>query len=320
MNDKRGRHIDYLRISLTDRCNLRCRYCMPEEGTELFAHEEILTLEELVRICRLMAGLGIRHIKLTGGEPLVRKNVVWLVKELRRIPGIEDITMTTNGILLNELAEPLKAAGISSVNISLDTLDRKRFAQITRRDAFDAVLSGIQAAEDAGLARKINCAVMDDFSEDEVAEFARFSIAHRVPVRFIEMMPIGQGCGYTARNNDRLLELLKMQYSDVTKAEKTMGNGPAVYYEFAEGKGCAGFISAVHHKFCSQCNRIRLTSDGYMKLCLAKEDGISLRTRMRQGIEDSELARMIRETIEEKPEGHSFGNQKIQGTMNRIGG
>lgn len=323
MNDNRGRRIDYLRISVTDRCNLRCRYCMPEEGTELFSHDEMLSLEELVRVCRCAAKLGISRIKLTGGEPLVRKNVVWLAGQLRDIPGIEDITMTSNGILLAEMAADLKRAGISCVNVSLDTLDAKRFAMITRRDSYEAVMRGIRSAKEAGLEVKINCAVMEDFQEPDVLDFAEFSIHNGIPVRFIEMMPIGQGRSFTALDNDRLLEVLKRCYQDVVPVEKQMGNGPAVYYAFADGKGCVGFISAVHHRFCGQCNRVRLTSDGYLKLCLAHEDGVNLRDVIRSGAGDGQLKAVMAESIGRKPEGHLFGSGKREETcinMNRIGG
>lgn len=332
MNDNQGRRIDYLRISVTDRCNLRCRYCMPEEGTSLFAHDDMMTLEELARVCRLAAGLGISRIKLTGGEPLVRKNVVWLVEQIRQIPGIEDITMTSNGILLSETAEALKAAGLSCVNVSLDTLDAGRFAAITRRDSYEAVRAGIRRAQAAGLTVKINCAVMEDFRETDVLDFAAFSVEERLPVRFIEMMPIGQGRSYTALDNDLLLETLKQNYQDVIPVERPLGNGPAVYYEFAGGRGCVGFISAVHHRFCGQCNRIRLTSDGYLKLCLAHEAGVSLRDAMRGGMDDEALTALMAANIRQKPECHGFGGANEDGenrgsgedetciNMNRIGG
>lgn len=323
MNDDRGRRIDYMRISVTDRCNLRCRYCMPEEGTALFSHDEIMTLEEYVTVCRCAARLGISRIKLTGGEPLVRKNVVWLTGQICQIPGIEDVTMTTNGILLTEFAGNLKAAGLSSVNISLDTLDRERFAQITRRDAFDAVLAGIRAAAETGLKVKINCAVLEDFREEEVLAFAEFSVKYRIPVRFIEMMPIGQGRRLHAVDNDCLLEILKRHYPDVTPAAGPAGNGPAVYVDFAQGRGCVGFINAVHHKFCDRCNRVRLTSDGYLKLCLARNDGVSLRDALRAGMDEDGLLKLMENTIRQKPEGHGFGvedGEEIRTDMNRIGG
>lgn len=322
MKDSLGRAINYIRISVTDRCNLRCLYCMPEEGTSLYRHEDMLTLEEIIRICRCAAELGISRVKLTGGEPLVRRNVVWLTAQLLTIPGIEEVTMTTNGILLNEQAAALAAAGLHSVNVSLDTLDRSRFAMLTRRNEYDAVMRGIEAAVAAGLKVKINCAVSEHFALSEVKEFAEFSIRNQIPVRFIEMMPIGQGQDFKTLDNDILLETLKAAYPDVTLTRQPLGNGPAVYYTFAGGKGCIGFISAVHHQFCGSCNRVRLTSDGFLKLCLAQEDGISLRDQMRSGITDDDLMRVVSNTIMQKPVSHQFDTKKGRQnlTMNRIGG
>lgn len=328
MKDKQGREIDYLRISVTDRCNLRCRYCMPEEGCESFAHQEMMTLEELVHVSKCMASLGVKRIKLTGGEPLVRKNVVWLVDEIHKIPGIEEITMTSNGILLADMAAALKASGLAGVNVSLDTLDRERFLYITRRDEFDQVMKGIRTAKAAGLQVKINCAVLEPLSLEALRAFAEFSVRQQLPVRFIEMMPIGQGCAFSTADNDQLLKMLKESYSDVKLLPKKMGNGPAVYYEFAKGQGCIGFISAVHHRFCDSCNRVRITSDGYLKLCLASDDGISLREAIRGGIGAEALIEMIKaKVLFGKPEGHHFAlpEDRKQGehtgeNMNRIGG
>lgn len=323
MNDNLGRNIDYLRVSLTDRCNMRCRYCMPEEGTTLYSHQEMLTLEEVARVCGCAARLGISRIRLTGGEPLVRRNVVWLTKQLTALPGITEVSMTTNGALLPEYAAGLKEAGLSGVNVSLDTLNRERFLHITRRDLYDQVLAGIGAAKTAGLKVKLNCAVSEDFDRKEVLDFAQFSIVRQIPVRFIEMMPIGQGRTQRTVDNDTLLEVLKKEYPDTETLQKSLGGGPAVYYTFAGGKGCIGLISAVHHKFCGQCNRVRLTSDGYLKLCLAREDGIGLRDRLRGGISEEELMEIMAEAIRHKPEGHSFGldgDRRTNINMNRIGG
>lgn len=322
MKDSLGRTINYIRISVTDRCNLRCLYCMPEEGTHLYEHADMLTLEEIIRVCGCMAKLGISRVKLTGGEPLVRKNVVWLTKQLLAIPGIEDVTMTTNGVLLKEHAKALYEAGLSSINVSLDTLDRSRFAMLTRRDQYETVLAGITAAKEAGMKVKINCAVTEHFQLPEVAEFAEYSVRNQIPVRFIEMMPIGQGQAFQTLDNDVLLQSLKENYSDVTLTKQTMGNGPAVYYSFSDNQGCIGFISAVHHQFCSSCNRVRLTSDGYLKLCLAQEAGISLRDVMRQGITDGDLSETVKQIILQKPVSHQFGSgvRQPELTMNRIGG
>lgn len=322
MKDLCGRNIDYIRISITDRCNLRCRYCMPEEGVELMSHDEILTYQEILRICRAGAGLGITKVKVTGGEPLVRKGVEIFVKELTGIPGIEDVTMTSNGWLLKEKAAALKEAGLSCVNVSLDTLDPVRFAEITRRDVFASVMEGIESARAAELKVKINCAVMEDLTEEEVLAFSRFSMEKAVPVRFIEMMPIGQGSNYKALDNDRLSAILKETYGGLREDHRIKGNGPAVYYTWGDGTGSIGFISALHHKFCSSCNRVRLTSDGYLKLCLDSSLGVDLKGPMRQGISDEELYGLMKEWIKKKPESHHFEEKrrKSELNMNQIGG
>lgn len=322
MKDQCSRNIDYIRISVTDRCNLRCRYCMPEEGVELLSHEDILTYDEILRICRAGLKMGISKVKVTGGEPLVRKGVESLVKDLNAMPGIEDVTMTTNGWLLKEKAPALKAAGLSSVNVSLDTLDPVRFAQITRRDAFASVMEGIESAVSAGIKVKINCAVMEDLKKEDVLAFSRFSMERGIPVRFIEMMPIGQGANYKAMDNDQLAEILREAYGELREARQVKGNGPAVYYTWGDGKGFVGFISALHHKFCGSCNRVRLTSDGYLKLCLDSSLGVDLKGPMRNGISDEGLLSLMEEWIRKKPESHHFEekNRKTDINMNQIGG
>lgn len=327
MLDKTGRTIDYIRISVTDRCNFRCRYCMPETGAVMMKHQDLLTFEEIARVVRISVSLGITKIKLTGGEPLVRKGIVSLVGMIREIPGVTDITMTSNGCLLGEMSPGLKRAGLLAVNVSLDTLNPERFADITRRNAFDQVLEGIQGAREAGLAVKINCAVMEDMKQEEFLQFAAFARKYGIPVRFIEMMPIGQGRVYDALDNEAVLELLKTHYPGMYRIDKNMGNGPAVYYSFSDSEGSIGFISAVHHKFCQSCNRIRLTPDGFLKLCLASGRGIDLRTPLRMGIGEAELTELIKAQIEDKPLSHHFGDRgwedeaKNSGkTMNQIGG
>lgn len=325
MTDHNGRVIDYLRISVTDRCNLRCRYCMPEEGIPLMKHEDILTYDEITRICAAGARLGIRKVKLTGGEPLVRRGLDSLIEMLHHIAGIEDITLTSNGYLLGEQAGILKEAGLSSVNISLDTLHAERFFNITRRDCFYRVLEGINTAIKAGLNVKINCAVMPELTPSEVLDFAEFSCDRQIPVRFIEMMPIGQGRAIKAMDNEELADILRTRYPDLHRISGPAGNGPAVYYGFRNGEnleGCVGFISAVHHKFCKACNRVRLTSDGFLKLCLDSPEGVDLRTPLRNGAAERELAQIMEKCILQKPESHHFGeNREETGlNMNQIGG
>ncbi|MFT4007487.1 MAG: GTP 3',8-cyclase MoaA [Lacrimispora sp.] len=322
MKDQCSRTIDYIRISVTDRCNLRCRYCMPEEGVELLSHDDILTYQEILRICEAGSKLGISKAKITGGEPLVRKGVESLIRDLKKLPGIEDVTMTTNGCLLKEKAQVLKKAGLSSVNVSLDTLDPVRFAEITRRDAFESVMEGIESAVSAGLKVKINCAVMEELKKEEVLAFSRFSMERGIPVRFIEMMPIGQGTNYKAMNNDQLAQILGEAYGELREDRKVKGNGPAVYYTWGDGKGSVGFISALNHKFCGSCNRVRLTSDGYLKLCLDSALGVDLKGPLRRGISDEELYSLMEEWIRKKPESHHFEekHRKTDLNMNRIGG
>lgn len=322
MKDSFNRNIDYIRVSVTDQCNLRCTYCMPEKGVSFLPHKEILSYEEIIRICKEGARLGIRKIKITGGEPLLRRDIEFLIKELAGLEGIENLTMTTNGILLKEKARNLKAAGISSVNVSLDSIERERFARITRRDCFLEVMEGIDAALAEGLLVKVNCAVMEDLEKEEILSFARFSRESQIPVRFIEMMPIGQGKNYKLMGNDDLARLLSDTYGDLKKIRRTVGNGPAVYYTWEDGKGIIGFISALNHKFCQDCNRIRLTCDGFLKLCLDSAYGVDLKSPLRQGISDDELYELLKLWIKKKPECHHFLDEREESgfNMNQIGG
>jgi cyclic pyranopterin phosphate synthase len=295
---------------------------MPEEGISPLCHEDILTYQEIERICKAGARLGIRKVKVTGGEPLVRKDIEVLIKELAKIPGIEDVTMTTNGCLLKEKSAELKAAGLSSVNVSLDTLDPGRFARITRRDCFESVLEGIDSALAAGLKVKINCAVMEELTKEEVLAFARFSMERRIPVRFIQMMPIGQGKNYKALENDDLAGILSEAFGELKESREVKGNGPAVYYTWGDGTGFIGFISAVSHKFCRTCNRVRLTSDGYLKLCLDSPAGVDLKGPLREGISDDSLFGLMKQSIRNKPESHHFEEDlgETGPNMNQIGG
>lgn len=325
MIDSHQRVIDYLRVSVTDRCNLRCVYCMPEEGVESIPHDKILSFDEIVRICRVMAEDGLTKIKLTGGEPLVRRGIPSLVRLLKAIPGIEQVTITTNGILLPELAGPLVEAGIDAVTVSLDTVNRERFKAITRRDQLDKVLEGIRVmSEDhPHVPLKLNC-VLKAEEEDilAVAEFARNNPIH---VRYIEMMPIGFGQKQDFRNEEWLRALLESHYGKLVSYGEALGNGPAVYYEAEGFLGKFGFISAVSHKFCHLCNRVRLTSDGLIKSCLQYDIGVRLKEMMADGCSDEELKARIREAIVMKPDGHHFDrNEAFEGqeirTMSQIGG
>lgn len=324
MIDGNGRNIDYLRISIIDRCNLRCVYCMPEDGVESVSHVEILSYEEIIKLAKVFAGLGFRKIKLTGGEPLVRKNVAHLVKEMKDIEGIEQVTLTTNGILLAETMDALAEAGIGGINLSLDTLNPKVFEKITRRDSFEKVKEGFQAAlKYPQIPLKINCVPMG-LEGQNVLEMAELARKYPVHVRFIEMMPIGLGKQFEFCSEGSILEGLKERYGEAVPYEESLGNGPGHYYSFPGFQGKIGFISAISHKFCSSCNRVRLTSQGYLKSCLQYDIGTDLKKLLREGAGENALRCAIEETILRKPIGHQFGSQPAnhaeEHMMAQIGG
>ena len=308
MLDKLNRKIDYLRISVIDRCNLRCVYCMPEEGIESIPHDEILTYDEILRICEIVSELGIRKIKITGGEPLVRKDIVNLIRDIKNIDKIEQVTLTTNGILLHEMLDDLYDAGIDAINISLDTLNKDNFKKITRRDGLEKVLMSIDKAYDLGIRVKINCLAIRDFNLRELVEIASFAKDREIDVRFIELMPIGFGKKYTQIDNDEILSILESRFGTFEIVTEKRGNGPAKYYRNQNMKGCIGFISAISHEFCESCNRIRLTSSGFLKLCLHYNKGIDLKEPIRNGISDEDLKKLIQDTIWNKPISHKFGH------------
>lgn len=306
MLDQYGRRINYLRISVTDRCNLRCRYCMPE-GVQDVGMKNILTFEEIWEIVKVSVSLGITHIRITGGEPLVRKGCADLILGIRKIPGVETITMTTNGVLLGNYAKQLKEAGVDGVNISLDTLDPEEFCQITGKREFPAVLAGIRAAKDAGLPVKLNAV---NRKELDPVPLVRYAQNENLPLRFIEMMPVGYGKQYVGRSNEELREMLEKTFGTAEKLVDSeelsrMGSGPAVYYRFSDLKVPVGFISAIHGKFCDTCNRVRLTAEGYLKLCLCYDQGVDLRHVLREE-EKENLRTVMEEAIFRKPATHCF--------------
>lgn len=306
MLDRYGRVINYLRISVTDRCNLRCCYCMPE-GVQDVGMKNILTFEEIWEIVRTGVSLGITHIRITGGEPLVRKGCVDLIRGIREIPGVETITMTTNGVLLGNYAKQLKEAGVDGVNISLDTLDPEEFYKITGKRELQEVLAGIRAAKTAGLPVKLNAV---NRKELDPIPLVRYAQEENLPLRFIEMMPVGYGKKYVGRSNEELRETLEAVCGNaecMTNREELsrMGSGPAVYYQFSDLKVPVGFISAIHGKFCDTCNRVRLTAEGYLKLCLCYDEGEDLRRVLREG-EKENLRTIMEQTIFRKPAAHCF--------------
>ena len=310
MLDRYGRNIDYLRISLTDRCNLRCVYCMPEEGIHQIPRTEILDTDEIVRVCRAASELGISKIKLTGGEPLVRRICIPLVKELKALPGISQVTLTTNGILLAEQLPELMEAGLDAVNISLDTLAAETFERITRRNALSQVLQGMEKALSyPSLKVKVNC-VPTFQSEADLIQIAGLARANPLHVRFIEMMPIGLGREFAARGEEQIKALLEKEYGEMIPTKETLGNGPCHYYTLENFQGRIGFISALSHKFCDSCNRVRLTSTGFLKGCLQFENGADLKALIRGGCSDETLKAAIEKVIYEKPAGHNFQEKK----------
>ena len=307
MKDQYGRQINYMRVSVTDRCNLRCIYCMPEEGIKQVSHQDILTYDEIVQIVNAAAAVGITRIKLTGGEPLVRKNLAGLVEALRAVPGIEEVTVTTNGILLKEQIGKLAKAGISAVNISVDSLDPDMYASIARKDALAAVLEGMEAAVSCpGLKLKINFVTLKGLNEEESVRLAQIARERPIDVRFIEMMPMGLGRDFQGSSQKEVLERLRETFGPEQYLDGNFGNGPATYVHFNGFAGKIGFISALSHKFCSECTRIRMTAEGFLKPCLQYASGEDLREMIRNGASEEELIRAINRTIYYKPACHHF--------------
>ena len=325
MFDRYQREIHYLRLSVTDLCNLRCRYCMPD-GVEKLEREAVLTYEEFLRLAALFARCGIDTVRVTGGEPLVRKNVAQLVAGLKAAPGIRRVTLTTNAVLLAEQLPALLDAGLDSVNISLDTLRPEVFRQITARDDFAAVQAGLQAALESGLPVKLNCVPQAGVNEGELEQLAALAKDNAMQVRFIEMMPIGYGAAMPCISGPELRARFARRWPELAPLsaaqEHSLGDGPAVYYTVPGWQGSIGFIAAVHGKFCASCNRVRLTSQGFLRPCLASETGCDLRALLRSGADDAQLLAAIRETIWAKPREHHFNDSSMPATrgMYRIGG
>ena len=334
MKDGHGRTIDYLRVSLTDRCNLRCIYCMPEEGVDQVGHDEILRIEEIEQLIRVATRIGIKSVRLTGGEPTVRKGVVDLIRNVSAMPEIENVSMTTNAILLPRMADDLREAGLSRVNISLDTLDRDQFFFITRRDDFDKVMEGIDAALAAGFNPvKINAVAVRQLNQDFLA-FAKLSIDRPLHVRFIEYMPVGTSSGVDGNGwgpddvisceelreiiNERAVAEGLEPLQPVGADGKPIGWGPAQYYQFPGALGTVGFISPVSRHFCSECNRLRLTADGKLRPCLFSDVEFDVKTALREGGEEAAY-KVFLEALGEKPDEHhdKVGTER---NMYQIGG
>jgi len=323
--DPFGRSINYLRLSVTDRCNLRCTYCMAEDMTFL-PKQQILSLEELRDAAAAFVELGIKKIRLTGGEPLIRRDILKLVTALSALPGLNELTMTTNGLLLPNMAKPLKDAGIARLNISIDSLKADRFKQLTRVGELEQVLAGVQAAKAAGFARiKLNAVILAGFNDDEVLDLAHFAIANGLDISFIEEMPLGEISSHRRRDTQITSEHIRQQlaahYSLLDSAETT--GGPSRYLRVADSDSKIGFISPMSNNFCGSCNRVRMTAEGRLLLCLGNEHSLDLREILRAFPGDSaRLKRAIVEAIGDKPERHHFDPEQVDIVrfMNMTGG
>lgn len=317
MIDRLGREIQYLRLSITERCNLRCRYCMPECGIYKKAHEEMLTEEEMIQAVEAAAALGIKKVRITGGEPLIKKNVLSICQKVAEIGGIEEVCLTTNGVLLSQLAKPLKEAGVKSVNISLDTLNREKFQYLTRMGSFEDVWNGFLKALEVGFEKvKINTVLIGGFNDDEISELANLTREYPVDVRFIELMPMYDGGDFGPEALipysvvlEKLPELLPVKKEE----------GVAKLYRFSDGKGNVGLISPINSDFCGSCNRLRLTADGNLKPCLHAKEEFPIK-----GMDFAGMAEQMKRAIGAKPACHgelSYENRSRAGRlMNEIGG
>jgi len=317
MRDGLGRRIEYLRVSVTDKCNLRCVYCMPLHGLPWLKRAELLTYEEIAEIVATMAPMGLRKVRITGGEPLVRSDIVSLVRMIRAVPGIEDIALSTNGALLGDLAGALKEAGVGRVNISLDSLREERVDAIARRPgSYAAIMDGLAAAERVGMRPlKINVVVMRGRNDDELEDFARITLERPWHVRFIEVMPVGENLDVSAHEYVPAPEMLRRVRSigALEPVAGPAGNGPATYFRFPGAPGTVGVITPMSHNYCDDCNRMRLTADGQLRPCLFGEIQTNLRDPLRAG---ESLEPLIRHTLRIKPERHDL----VQGSDSGSGG
>ena len=305
MRDQFGRRIDYLRISVTDKCNLRCTYCMPVGGLDWIPKPELLTYEEITEIVRQLASVGLRRVRLTGGEPLVRQDLASLAEMISSIPAIEDLALSTNAILLPKFADALRSAGVRRINVSLDTLSRERFEEITHRAGrfFDATMDGLRAAEQAGFDPiKINTVMMRGINDDEFADFALPTRNRPWHVRFIELMPVEKNLHLTDRfiSADEMVDRVR-RLGDLLPVPGPIGNGPARYFQYENGNGTIGVITPLSHNYCDRCNRVRLTADGHLRTCLFGEHQVDLKTPLRR---HGDVLPAVHEALDEKQERH----------------
>ena len=323
MKDKFEREIDYLRVSVTDNCNLRCIYCMDEKGNKFLNKDEKLTDDEIYKVVKESAKLGIKKVRITGGEPLVRPGVVSLISKINNIEGIEEIYLTTNGILLADMIDELSKNGLKGVNISLDSLKEDRFNKLTRVGNLHKVLEAIDKAIALGIKVKLNTVIVNDINKDEIIDFVNLTKEKPIDVRFIELMPIGIAVNYKGATNEEVLKFITERYPNYEEVVRSKSGGPASYIKVNGAKGKIGFISAMSNCFCEECNRIRLTPEGFLKQCLHFDYGVDLKSMLRSGIKDDDLKKVIYENIYDKPEKHLFlekSEHKELKFMNQIGG
>ncbi|QGU94711.1 GTP 3',8-cyclase MoaA [Clostridium bovifaecis] len=320
MLDEEGREINYLRISVTDLCNLRCRYCIPEEGILKKCHSDILSVEEIEQIVKVSSKLGVKKVRLTGGEPLVRKGIVELVKKISNIQGINEVALTTNGTLLKKYAKSLKEAGLKRVNISIDTLQEKKYEYITKGGKLQDVLDGIKAAKESGLSPlKFNVVLIKGFNDDEIENFVNLTLENEVDIRFIELMPIGENGDWAQRHFIPNTIVLDKNPDLIPVASKDK-SAPAKHYKLPGAKGRVGLINPISSHFCSSCNRIRLTADGKVKPCLHSNEEIDIRSTLRQG---GNVLPILTKAIKVKPKQHHMNEEDytpIAREMVQIGG
>lgn len=328
LQDTFGRTHTNLRVSVTDRCNLRCFYCMPAENVQFLPRPELLTFEEISRFVELMVRrCGVNKVRLTGGEPLVRQSIHELIEQLVDIPGLNALALTTNGILLPDQAENLYMAGLRRLNISLDTLDRERFKEMTRRDSLDKVLAGIQVAQERGFGPlKLNAVAMRGITEADLVPLAELSRKTGIEVRFIEYMPLDAERLWEREKvlyMDKMIEILSREIAPLLPVDVDQSSNPAVSYEFADGRGRIGFISSVTHPFCSRCNRFRLTADGKIRNCLFSLEETDIRDLLRAGATEDEVIAAVSASIQAKKEGHEINTARFlqpERPMYSIGG
>ncbi len=319
MKDSFDREIEYLRVSLTDRCNLRCEYCMPEDGIEdKLQHPEILSLEDMFTLIKEFVVLGIKKIRFTGGEPLVRKGALELIKKVNDLDGVDEVTITTNGVLLEDYADDLYKAGVKRINVSLDTLDPDKFKEITRGGDIQRVFRGIEKAQKVGISPiKINTVLIGGFNDDEIEDMVNLTLYDNIDIRFIELMPIGQAAGFAKSKFLSNKEVLKT-LPDLKAVVKDDISSPATYYKLPHARGRVGLINPITCKFCSDCNRVRLTATGKLKLCLHSNREIDLKSIL---LAKGDLNKAVREAILTKEEEHQLEKMEyINRSMNEIGG